>query len=346
MSGYFSQLAHHTGLDTKIGSGLASESTVAVQGPERAPEPMHVEEVSFTGEPAPDTAKGSNESPTTFPDRDRIAASTRDFRSPELEAAEDDAHVHGAEPTVKRETDPSQRVLRGASNTAFTNLAAATSSSREFSVVEHFPASQPLPAHADDRSSGDRQSLPQESIAIPYDSIEIVDSQSAAQDRETRRREAPRAEVKDARQSELTRDREPGEASRDGHVEREIIVGNYLKEVVAWVSSPPELDQREPESQRDLDQRPSPLRAEQDLASDSDAFAPQRKVPAGALRSNRSETMEAQDLSLSIGTISIVVEAPKQIAPALPQAPAKVDAPRERSASEPTRLSRYYLERW
>lgn len=346
MSGYFSQLAHHTGLDAKIGSGLAGESAVAAQGPDSGPDPMHVEEISFTGAPTSDTAQGRGVSPGTFKDRDRTAARTPDLPIPELEPTGHDAEVHGADAKVVRATDPSQDVPREASNTAFADVAAATSSSHEFSVLEHFRASQTVPAHAKTPSFEDRQSPPQESIAIPYDRIDIVERHSAAQDRETRTREGSHSEVKDARQSELTRDREPRDAGRDGHMEREVAVGNYLKEVVAWVSSPPELDQHEPESQSDLAQRSSPLRAEQDLASDGNAFAPQRKAPTAVRRSNGSETMDAQDLSLSIGTISIVVDAAKQIAPALPQAAARVDGPRERSTSEPTRLSRYYLERW
>jgi hypothetical protein len=124
------------------------------------------------------------------------------------------------------------------------------------------------------------------------------------------------------------------------------MVHNYLKEVKAWVSAPPQLDQRQLEWQRDAEGLPAPHGAEQSLATQGDAFALERAVQPAALRPTRPETLEAQDLNLSIGTISIVVEAPKQIAPAVLQAPARVDGPRERAASEPTRLSRYYLGRW
>ena len=48
----------------------------------------------------------------------------------------------------------------------------------------------------------------------------------------------------------------------------------------------------------------------------------------------------------AIGTISIVIEEPKQTAPTALPAPPRVERSPERPASEPTRLSRYYLRRW
>ena len=60
----------------------------------------------------------------------------------------------------------------------------------------------------------------------------------------------------------------------------------------------------------------------------------------------RPEGLEVQDLSLSIGTISIVIEEPAQTVPAAIPAPPRADGLPEPPASQPTRLSRYYLRPW
>jgi len=101
--------------------------------------------------------------------------------------------------------------------------------------------------------------------------------------------------------------------------------------VRAWVSAPPEFDQVELERPREP-ARPS-------SGDDADRSIGVR---------NREFALEAevQDLSLSIGTISIVIEEPKQTAPAVQPAWPKVDSSAAPPASEPTRLSRYYLEPW
>jgi hypothetical protein len=347
MSGYFSQLAHHTGLDGKIGSGLAAEPSITVRGPESAaPQLMHVEEISFTAAPAPDAAQASNEGPTTFPVGDRVAAHTTDVRSREHEEPKDDAHFHGVEATERRASDPSQGAFREASTIAFTGSVPPTRTSRELSGVEYLPASNPVRAPHDEPSAADRRSQPAESIAIPYDSIEIVESHSVARDLQARNREAPRPGAKDPGQADARGNREAGGASRDRQAERESIVGNYLKEVTAWVSAPPELDRQDLESQRDAQRLPAPHRAERPLASHDDVVDLGREIQPAGGRAGRSETLDVQELNLSIGTISIVIEEPKQVAPTPHQPPVRVDSSRERPMSEPTRLSRYYMGRW
>jgi hypothetical protein len=75
-------------------------------------------------------------------------------------------------------------------------------------------------------------------------------------------------------------------------------------------------------------------------------FALEPEVEPTPPRPGRPEALEVQDLNLSIGTISIVIEEPKQTASAALPAPPRVERSPERPASEPTRLSRYYLGRW
>lgn len=320
MSGYFSQLAHHTGLNieppvTRAAKGFETEPTIAIHGAEKVPpESMHVEEIAFTAAPAPRTVEGSSETHAAFPDRDRVAASTPRHTEPK-----DDDHLHSDAATAKRSIDVSSGPSWEGSGIAFTDAASARNSP-ERSSVEPFPTSKPPATRPDDPSAAEQRSLPQESVAIPYDSIEAVDSQSAARDAQTR--------------------------SRDEAVERETIVRNYLQEVRAWVSAPPEIDQRELDWQRDAD-RPAAARvAERSLVSRSDVFTLEHDVQPATPQPARSESLEVQDLNLSIGTISVVIEEPKQIAHAAVPTPRSMDSSSGSQASEPTRLSRYYLERW
>ena len=352
MSGYFSHLAHHTGLSfergaNKSASSFAAEPAVAVQGSESGPpNPLYVEEIAFTSAPAPVTVESNSERRATLSERDRAAAGTTDVRSLKQTESKEDDRLQSAEATAKRPMDVSPGVSWEDSRIAFTDPASATRNSPAHFAVENFPASEPPATRPDEASSAERQSLSQESIVIPYDSIEMVESRSAARNPEAQGRQAPRLETKDAGQPKPTGDRQPADAVRDEHVERETIVHNYLKEVRAWVSAPPELEQRELEWRRDAERSPAPHGAEQSPATQSEVFALEREVQPASRRPARSESLEVQDLNLSIGTISIVIEEPKQIAPVAVQAPARVDSPRERPASEPTRLSRYYLGRW
>jgi hypothetical protein len=117
----------------------------------------------------------------------------------------------------------------------------------------------------------------------------------------------------------------------DERVERELIVHQYLQEVSAWVAGTPEGGEPEPE-------RPS--------AAHGDALALEPPPGPGPPRAGRPETPDVQDLTLSIGTISIVIEEPALPAPAQPPSPPRVERSSEPRASEPTRLSRFYLGRW
>jgi hypothetical protein len=333
-------------------SSFATTPTVAVQRPESAPPaPPHVEEITFTAAPAPGAVEGNSEGlvssggANSLLDRDGAAAGTTDG----------DDHPRSAAATAKRWIDVSPDSESGTRNP------------REHSAEEQSPAGEPRVVQPDERSGAERQPAPQESI-------EMVESQFAAQGPRAQGRRAPRPEAKDSDQSQPTRVREPADAVRDEHLEREMIVHSYLKEVRAWVAAPPELDQRELERQRDAERPPAGHRdvfalepeveptaaprpgrpealerqrvAERPPAGHSDVFALEPETEPTAPRSGRPEALEVQDLNLSIGTISIVIEEPKQTAPAaLPTSP-RADRSPERPASEPTRLSRYYLTRW
>ncbi len=103
----------------------------------------------------------------------------------------------------------------------------------------------------------------------------------------------------------------------------------------AWVAGP-ESDQRELGREGDAERRPTEGR---------EVVALEQQVEPTTTRPGRPESLEVQDLNLSIGTISIVIEEPKQAPVAIATRP-KWDRSPEGTTSEPTRLSRYYLRRW
>ena len=340
MSGYFSQLARHTGLDPKVvAPGHAAEPRINIQRPATvATAAMHVEEISFTGAPVTHAPRVSSEEAAALPAHNRLAAATPDVPAAEREDLTLDAHMHGTAATAKGATDPSQEEFRAESDIAFTesNLAQRT----------WLPANTPTPARTDAPPAVDRRSPSDESVEVPSDSIEIVGRQSLAPHQQAQIRETQRTKAEDTGRSESRLNAGPVEGGSEPRAEPETTFANFLKEVRAWVSAPPELDQPELEWHREGERSPAVLGAGQSVPAGRDVFALEREAPTTAHHSNQSDPLDAQELNLSIGTISIVVEAPTQIAPSVPQAPPRVDSPRERSASEPTRLSRYYLERW
>jgi hypothetical protein len=112
--------------------------------------------------------------------------------------------------------------------------------------------------------------------------------------------------------------------------QHEIAVREYLREVMAWVSATPEGEPDQP-------QRTS-------LPPRIEVFELHSEIE----RPGNTTTVEplAQDLNLSIGNISIVIEEPTPPATAQVTAPARPERAPERTMTEPTRLSRYYLRSW
>lgn len=129
------------------------------------------------------------------------------------------------------------------------------------------------------------------------------------------------------------------DAAPDEQLEREVTFQNYLKEVRTWVAAPPVTDERELEHQS----RPEaqPLERNRGLF----ALDQEMNTASSPLHSRRQE-QAVQDLSLSIGTISIVIEEPKRETPVPPPPPARAEGTAERTTSESTSLSRYYLRSW
>jgi hypothetical protein len=311
------------------------------------PAPPHIEEIVFTAAPAPGAVEGNSEGLASVSsvgakasrDRDGAAAGATDSRNPKQTEAKDDAHplLSVAVGAPKRVIDVSPGVSWEESRVTFTDAVSETRNPREQSPEIQSPTGEPSVFRPDERSDAERQSAPSEFVAIPHESIEVVESQIAARGPRAQGRHTPRREGKDSGQPEPTGDGDPAEAVRDEPFERERVVHDYLKEVRAWVAAPPEFDPQRLERERD---------AERSLAGHGELVAIEPEVQLTAPQPDRRGALELQDLSLSIGTISIVIEEPKQTAAVALPPPPRGDSSPERPASEPTRLSRYYLGLW
>jgi hypothetical protein len=114
--------------------------------------------------------------------------------------------------------------------------------------------------------------------------------------------------------------------------DRRQIFQQQLKEVMAWISSPSEEVEQSPQAFEVIE-----------APQTSDAFVHEREQRGSPERSISRREPQVQDLSLSIGTISIVVEEPKQDHPVSLTPPPATHTSPQPVAPEPTRLSRYYL---
>jgi hypothetical protein len=161
-------------------------------------------------------------------------------------------------------------------------------------------------------------------VVESFSAIEFRNATSATEfDFGDQGRETTPDEEDPGRYSRSTEQRRSGLAER---VERQLIVQNYLKEISEWISTPVATEEES-----------ASLIADVSGASNSDL---RRRADQ-----SRTAAPEQQDLTLSIGTIKIVVEEPRA-QPAPPPAPlANTEPAFERATTAPTDLSRYYINR-
>jgi hypothetical protein len=128
---------------------------------------------------------------------------------------------------------------------------------------------------------------------------------------------------------------------RDALMEPQLIVRDYLKEVQAWVAEGPTMPAMPPMNSQSEPNRDAEEHPDRTIG----AFTVEHETEGPlAPRSGRAEAPAFQDLSLSIGTISIVIEEPPKDAPLVTQ-PRGERSPQP-NHSEPVNLSRYYLRSW
>ena len=355
MKGYFSQLAHRTGLSFTSGPMPSVNATAAPaaaalrEGPE-AVTPLHTEEIAFTA-PAlttpPSVSTRGNEdtagrpSPGAIPSTESENLSVGTSVSSGVHAnmppteSTDVSHETVAQAKTDSLTEFPLRTFFEESRIRFTDSESKTDKPREHSAEKQSAAMESeVVLFSDEVSQVAQKSVPREIIdrvanfespVRQYGKRDLL-----AQNRPGRGREA---EVQEPFQR--TNGAEQTEPALD-ETDQELIVHNYLKEVRAWVAATPAIDEIELEQSNWAEVQHS-----------REALAREQETDVASF-SQRDVTQEpaVQDLNLSIGSISIVIEEPKKDAPAPAPAPQRAEIAPARSASESTNLSRYYLRSW
>jgi hypothetical protein len=144
--------------------------------------------------------------------------------------------------------------------------------------------------------------------------------------------------------SERTKLSEQLESSDEAQGLRNEEVGGYLKEVMEWISARPDTDDEDRSAQI------SDAFAEGAAGATDAAEAKYRGLQLinesrAAAQVEQTRDPDIQNTTLSIGTISIVVEDPSGQTP-LPAPIQTQSASPSAAATEPTNLSRYYLRSW
>ena len=349
MSGYFSQLARHSGVGVEPGAtigagGVAAEPMTAVPRIEaEAAGPLEVDEITVTAGAAPDADAVRSRDARIVVEPDPATAAPVSH-APGRARVEDDVPIPpGVAPRKPRHPDTPSAALRE------DRPPEPTEAPRS--------ARTPPPRAADELSRAD-ESPPSRTERGPDHEVALAPAPSEARARRTVPRESsmrhdrPDAASHDAGETRPTPNREQP-ANREQEDDGDTIMRGYLREVRAWVAASPTFEQ--PESFWDGDveralptERPRRvLDARAEPASrDDDSYAVGSERRAVASPAAPPAELEVQDLSLSIGTISIVVEEPVHVAPVAVPSPARADRSPAAPGPVPTRLSRYYLSRW
>ena len=338
MKGYFSQLAQQTGLSFEAGSTTAASSSAAaptvLAQHEGSAAPPHVEEITFSAPTAANVfernIEGSSEGRVDLPIDESRSVSVAERPHRRRTESTDSANFQSAA-MAKTLAEAFRGPLSEESRVRFAD---SESSTRQ----THYAGGQPsADEQQKSRLSNERSpAAPRPGTRESFASVEVVPGQF---EDELPVRNPPALEAFEAPEANAQERnlRELSDAALDERMEREVIVHNYLKEVRAWVAATPEIGDSELDRQRQAEVRQE-SRDVFGLEQEPDAPSPSQP--------GRREGLEVQDHNLSIGSISIVIEEPKQNAPVALAPPARVERSPERTMSEPTRLSRYYLRSW
>lgn len=340
MKGYFSELARHTGLRIGSGGPTATPSASprsAHQNTRSGVKGLDVEEVAFISSSPPPAderpvgaeRKGvetiSTEVVRSIPDRGDAQrselASTDRHRDPrpDFNRTQFFPDATAEVMPVGNPTGSKTRAEEGSVHSA--EMETAIIEQPRVVISEHIST----PARTPDANQiTESVSALEERNAIS--DVEHYDSP----DRNQKTREVP-VEPDSGR---FARAAGQSDAGLDERIERQTIVRNYLQEISEWISTP-----ASPEEEPD-----SFISADSVASAEDQARRPSSKATLPDRL--RADAPEQQDLSLSIGTIKIVVEEPRMEASAPPAPPAQPAAAFERTKTVSTDLSRYYLNRW
>jgi hypothetical protein len=336
MKGYFGQLARRTGLSIgnqgSVAGRSASTPGVATAAKASAPvAPIHVEEVVFTSSsPAVDSdVSASKTSVTTATSEGKhhaasVVTPNDGFTSP-LEAvspvADLEQHVSLGQPETSRDTV----------ELPDSSLAQETA---PHETQIHFVDPEPETLTTE-QVFFDARPFDQSPLTVSEETSIVVSGVEELRQPQDETRDSS-VSVHEVQSVEIVSPLEspnPANADVTGAPEREPrrIFQEQLKEVIAWITSPPE----------EVEQ--TTLEVIEAPHATNTVVVREREQARPAERPSKASEPHVNDLSLSIGTISIVVEEPKQDFPvSLTPAPTTHTSPQP-VAPEPTRLSRYYL---
>lgn len=337
MKGYFSQLAQHTGLsfehaDATAASNLdATPAALAQQPGSEPPAPLHVEEITFSVPAAPAPPETSVDGLEGLRIDESKTISTQDEAQSGQTESSDDKHSTSSSQMPPTLIETPRESAFEESSIQFTKTESSTREASEQYVEKQTHTNSERSVHFSDEPLDEAlESGPKEKL----EGVEIVTRRFVGRD-ETRAGNKPATRLEGVgRESNAG---EPSDAMLDARMEREVFVHNYLKEVRAWVAATPLIEEEEYKQQRES----------KTPREGSDALMLEHEAEASSVSQDaRAAELEVQDLNLSIGSISIVIEEPKQSVAASLAPPPRVESVPARAASEPTRLSRYYLRNW
>ena len=318
MKGYFSQLARHTGLRF-TNSARPTSPALRTQRPSPS-SPLHVEEVTLVA-PA---STASN----LFP-KDAPASATA------LPEKVETTHTQIQQPVETSETASSPRA-KGAETAQTDRSVPSTGFSPTFSTAV-LSADVPIPST---ETPGEAASAPIEFENVRHLSTE---PQSASLERNIQRDqisakpgEAETNQTKTESTPRIVNDLNPGDP-----VDREVLVRQYLREVRAWVAAPPTLVADVPENEIVQESHLTSEWQPESIAT----LTTERESPS-AKQTTQRDHIDVHETSLSIGSISVIIEDPKPNVTTIAPIPNAPRAPQSQSQPEPISLSRYYLQRW
>lgn len=408
MKGYFSQLAHRTGLvagpgrSSIVGNGNTPAFADSLAQPSDAPGgPLHVEEISLTASPQDAAATaGLPQTRTAGPAQNEPAEAigfepSREITTvgPESSDSEsravESSHAESltlspvetpARPPLHIETVEVTPLLSMKVSPVASEVLPPTSEVSAEAFRDVTPESKTLerggPSKAESSAGNELEgedgrerhvlSVQEERHVLSVqeyetqavspelsEMVEITEARFSTQEEEQQQRERgarfdPRQPAQPSRgnNQELSRPvvsfEEQTNAAPSEVASREESFQNYLREIVEWVSAPPVM---EAEVWEKGSRAQEAQQTENTFAVKHDGSKHDSDVPPASLQTPAEEGPEVQDLNLSIGTISVVIEEQKPQAAVLPPAPPppRAQSTAARADAERTSLGRYYL---
>lgn len=315
MKGYFSQLARHTGLRF---SNAARSKSPARHAQRPSPSLLHVEEVTFL--PAIVASPVTDKLDMV---KDRTTQTTQTTTETSPLATATPSHEAFSEGTSSTDVQLSSPQPEPRKSTA---ASIETEDLRPLSTEHQFP----LPQRNVERDH--IFEMPVDGAKLEHVQAKLVPpvSETTSPLASSREGEQPQVPV------QAVSDLDPRDPAQ-----REVLVRQYLREVRAWVAAPPtEIPDVAENALTEENQVTTAWQPE-----DVTTFSTAREPFQPATQTTQQAQIDVHETSLSIGSISVVIEDPKPavttIAPT-PTAPTTQPQPQP----EPISLSRYYLQRW